>query len=45
MLDIQNIINRMRQGHGIKRISRDTGVHRATLRRYLSIRSVSPSFH
>ncbi|MGH7441469.1 MAG: IS21 family transposase [bacterium] len=37
MLDIQNIINRMRQGHGIKRISRDTGVHRATLRRYLKL--------
>ena len=37
VMDIQNIINRMRQGHGIKRISRDTGVHRATLRRYLGM--------
>jgi transposase len=37
VVDIQNIINRFRQGHGIKRISRDTGVHRKTVRRYFGL--------
>ena len=37
VVDIQGIINRFRQGHSIKRISRDTGVHRKTVRRYFGL--------
>jgi len=37
VVDIQSIINRFRQGHSIKRISRDTGVHRQTVRRYFGL--------
>lgn len=32
--DIRDIINRLRQGHPLKRIARETGVSRKTLRRY-----------